>query len=179
MTKIPTFSRWFSALLVFGALSHVSTADIRITELMYHPQHAELTPEPLLEEFIEIYNTGVTAVDLTGAQFTSGVSFTFPSVSIAPGAYLVIAADPTTFAALHPSVQASDILGPWTGKLSNSSESVRLRDALGNNLDRVTYADEGDLATRVRGPQDNNHRGWTWESAVSYTHLTLPTNREV
>ncbi|MDG2124853.1 MAG: lamin tail domain-containing protein, partial [Verrucomicrobiales bacterium] len=164
MTKLTSFPGLASALLAFGTLANITTADIRITELMYHPQHAELTAEPVLEEFIEIYNSGATAVDLTGAQFTSGVAFTFPSISIAPGDFLVITADPTTFAALYPSVQPAAILGPWTGKLSNSAESVRLRDASGNNLDRVAYADEGDWATRVRGPQDNNHRGWTWES---------------
>ena len=38
------------------------------------------------------------------------------------------------------------------------------------------------LDTAIRGPSGGNNQGWGWlivRDPVSYTHLTLPTNREV
>jgi hypothetical protein len=51
-----------------------------------------------------------------------------------------------------------------TGRLSNSGEHIQIKDALGIKVDEVTYADEGDWATRARGPLLLNHRGWNWVS---------------
>ena len=42
-----------------------------INEILYHPQS-----ENPLEEFIELYNRGTNAVNLSGWRFAGGVSFT-------------------------------------------------------------------------------------------------------
>ena len=44
------------------------------------------------EEWIELYNRGAPAVDLTGWRLDEGIDFEFPAgTTIAPGGYLVVA----------------------------------------------------------------------------------------
>ena len=59
------------------------------------------------------------------------------------GDYLVVAADVAAFQAKYPGVV--NVVGGWTGQLSNSGEDVELEDALGERVDLVDYADNGDL----------------------------------
>jgi hypothetical protein len=126
-----------------------------ISEIMYHP-----SSENVLEEYIELFNKGAAAVNLTDWRFSGGVQFTFPDVTISGGAYLVVAADVPTFTAKHPGI--SNVVGGWAGILNNSHEDIDLDDALGNRVDSVEYADEGDWGVRQRGPLDGTHRGWVW-----------------
>jgi hypothetical protein len=125
---------------------------------MYHP-----ASEDVREEYIEILNAGPWGIDLAGWAFTAGVRYVIPAVVLEPGGYLVVAADPGVFAALHPGV--GPVVGGWEGILSNRGETVVLVDAAGVEVDRVRYADEGEWAVRRRGEPDYGHRGWTWEAA--------------
>jgi VCBS repeat-containing protein len=138
----------------------VNPASLRvaISEIMYHPQS-----ENDAEEYIELVNLGTSAVNLAGWQFTRGVSFLFPSAAqtnLAPGQRLVVAANAAVFGQKYASV--SNFVGGWTGQLSNRGEEIELEDAMGNRVDLVEYADQGDWATRRRGPIDNGHEGWVW-----------------
>jgi fibronectin type 3 domain-containing protein len=143
-----------------GVTTTDPTADVAITEIMYHPLGN--TPS---EEYIEIHNRSATAVNLSGWQFVDGVNFTFPmNTQLGAGNYLVVAANVAAFQASHPGV--TNVIGGWTGELSNSGEQIDLVDADGNRIDQVEYADEGDWATRRRGPLDNNHRGWIWDTSA-------------
>lgn len=126
-----------------------------IQEILYHPASQENR-----DEFLELANLGSSAVDLTGWRLSNGVDFTFPEVTLPAGGYLVVAADATHFASQHPGL--SNVVGNWSGQLSNSSESVELVDANGFRIDAVTYADSGDWAVRGPGPLDVNARGWVW-----------------
>ena len=70
-------------------------------------------PEQTGQEFIELLNAGAEPINLTGARFDKGVTFAFPdNTVIAPGAYLVVAADRTAFETAHPAVPAASILAP-------------------------------------------------------------------
>jgi hypothetical protein len=128
-----------------------------IHEIMYHPASERTT-----EEYVELYNTGAAAVNVGGWRLTSGVSFTFPNVSIPAGGYLVVAADPAAFAVKYPGV--NNVVGGWTGRLSNSADSIVLVDFRGVKMDQVEYADDGDWASRERDDVDDGHRGWRWRS---------------
>ncbi|MGY8688148.1 MAG: lamin tail domain-containing protein, partial [Verrucomicrobiales bacterium] len=58
---------------------------------MIHEIHYD--PEPKTEhvEFIELYNAGDEAADLSGWRFNNGVDYTFAAdVSLEPGGYLVL-----------------------------------------------------------------------------------------
>jgi hypothetical protein len=142
----PLVSKW-------GAGSDLSYSDhplaaagnVAITEINYQPADpapAELAAKPDLTaysfEFLELRNTGSETVDLAGIQFTAGVTYTFPPATpaLAPGGFVVIAADPVALTLRYPSISA---LGPWTGDLSNDGETVTLSGADASVISSVTY----------------------------------------
>ena len=126
-------SRW---LKLFSALAGLSTfsavrAEIVINEIHYNP---DVKTEPA--EFIELYNPGPDAADLTGWRFSSGVHYSFPAgTTMVPGAYLVVAQDP---AFLKNKFNAA-ALGPWTGSLARDGEKITLTDGEGATRDEVDY----------------------------------------
>jgi hypothetical protein len=126
---------------------------IVISEIMFHP-----ASERTDEEYIELLNTGTAPVNLTGWQFSRGVSFTFPNVTLAPGSILVVAANTARFSSKYPGV--ANVIGNWEGILSNTGEEIELENAAGQRVDLVEYADEGDWALRIRSPFFP--QGWTW-----------------
>jgi hypothetical protein len=157
-------SRSLSILLGPLLLAPLAQAEVVINEIMFQPPYAENTPEPLGEEYIELHNTdGVNPVSLDGWALDSGVGYAFAGTVIPAGGFLIVAADPAEFAIKYPAVTAT-VVGPWTGRLSNSGEKIRLIDGAGTQIDELTYSDEGDWAVQRRGPLDSGHRGWIWES---------------
>ncbi|MEO7317738.1 MAG: lamin tail domain-containing protein, partial [Chthoniobacteraceae bacterium] len=152
-----TFTRLFAASL-FLTLSAAARADVLINEIMYHP-----SSENPAEEYIELYNSGAVPVALGGWKITSGVTFTFPAVSIPAGGYLVVASNQAAFTAKYSAV--TNFVAGWTGQLSNSSNTITLRDLLLVKVDEVNYSDDGDWGQRERdNPADFGHRGWGWNS---------------
>lgn len=157
-TSMPLAPRRLLAVVIL-ACSCAATARAAplINEIMYHPAD----PGDPREEFIELYNPTSQPVSLEGWQLHGGVHFTFPAGAVLEaGGYVVVASDPSVFIDLDAPFIA---LGPWEGKLSNSGETLRLVDPINAVVDEVPYADEGDWATRVPGPEDRGHRGWVWE----------------
>ncbi len=116
---------------------------VLINEIMFNP----LGGRPA-DEWIELRNVSTTAIDLAGWRLSRGVQFTFPNVSLAPNGYLVVAADPAAFQSRFPNIPA---LGGWSGRLANSEETLELATALGELVDQVHYATQGDWARRERG----------------------------
>lgn len=132
-----------------------------INEILYRPGTGY--PENTDLEFIEIHNPDTAAVDMSGWGITTGADYTFPSgTSIPAGGYLIVSPNPS---ALQAATGLSGVLGPWkTGSsLSNSGESITLCNASGTVIDKVTYADEGDWATRTR----DSLGGWSWVCAAN------------
>ena len=133
-----------------------------INEIMYHPGFGDwgqtgYVAENLQEEYIELYNRGSTSVDVSGWKFTQGVDYTLPAGTIiGAGGYLVVVADTAVFHAKYPTV--TNYVGGWIQNLpnndehlSNNGEKVELSDPSGNRIDSLTYASEGDWATKTRG----------------------------
>lgn len=115
----------------FGAL--------QLTEIHYNPapDGAALADDL---EFLELKNTGATALDLGGCGFTGGVTFTFPQgYTLAPGAFAVVAKNAAAFAARYPGVT---VAGAFTGKLDNGGESLEVSDAAGARILDATYDDD-------------------------------------
>ena len=162
---------------LFASLYAVSSvfADPVINEINYRPGTGY--PENTALEFIEILNPDAAAVDVSGWQFTSGVSFTIPNGTILPaGGFLVVAANPIALQAAQPGL--TGVFGPWApgGGLSNKGEKITLSrpDALLPGalikVDEVTYADEGDWAVRTR---EATFGGWSWVSLANSGDRTL------
>lgn len=132
---------------------------IVISEIMFNPPSHRTN-----DEWIEIHNTHDAPINLTGWRFMRGIDFTFPNITIPAGGYLVIASDTNAFKALYPNV--TNVIGNWRGRLSNIDERLSLVNALGELIDDVWYATEGDWAIRRRGSTvwtySYTYRGWEW-----------------
>ncbi len=135
------------AALTYPPAPLPNQVSLRISEIHFAPASptpAELAVNPgWLEsdfEFIELLNTGATALDLAGAKFTEGLDFVFPAgTTLAAGARLLLAADPAAFAARYGSSLAP--LGPYTGRLSNAGETLHLVDVTGESILEFAYND--------------------------------------
>jgi VCBS repeat-containing protein len=117
-----------------------------ISEIMYNPPGAS----GVLEEFIEIYNFGDAAVDLSGWEFTKGVNYVFPSGLLLAGkSFLAIPADRAVFVTKYGAAAAVTPTGWGTlSRLSNGGELIRLKNAGDVTVDEVEYSDSGDWAVR-------------------------------
>lgn len=147
-----------SLALLLLLLPPGSTAgDIIVNEIMYRTETADPS-----EEYLELFNRGTSAYNLAGWRVTQGVTFTFPSVVLGPGQYLVVAADSAAFTNRYP--DAMHVVGGWQGRLAENGEQITLVDALGTEQNSVQYATDGDWGVRRRGPDDHGHSGWIWDA---------------
>ncbi|NLH17644.1 MAG: lamin tail domain-containing protein, partial [Phycisphaerae bacterium] len=137
-----------------------------ISEIMYNPASTDTGGE-----YIEIRNTGTTAVELMSWvtiqqsddpvdlvteyqpwRITGEVEFTFPANRTIPaGGFLIVAQNPTAFKAKYPAVPAARVLGPYEGKLNNGGGNILLtqpgdhewgKDQYLIPRDKVEYDDE-------------------------------------
>ena len=109
---------------------------LRITELNFNPpgpSGAETTALPGIGasdfEWIEIFNTGA-ALNVGGATFTKGVTFTFPGgYTIGASARVILVAHSGAFTLRHGA--GATIAGTFAGNLDNSGEEIELADPNG------------------------------------------------
>jgi regulation of enolase protein 1 (concanavalin A-like superfamily) len=99
----------------------ILTSDIVINELMYDPISGKDD-----DQYIELYNKGTNTINLAGWQLTSGVTFTFPSVTLAPNGYLVVARNLTNLFARYSNLNSGNTVGNYSGKLSHNGEYLAL-----------------------------------------------------
>ncbi|GAA5125099.1 hypothetical protein GCM10023212_26140 [Luteolibacter yonseiensis] len=162
---------WADSSDTFATTSLVNSTPV-INEIHYHPDDdATLGPIPL--EFVELHNPGDSAVDLANWKLADGITFTFPSgTTLNPGGYIVIAQDPATLLAKY----GVSALGPYGGKLSNSGETIELRDASNNLKDTVSYqqgfpwptsADGAGSSMELVNAALDNDVGGSWRSSNS------------
>jgi hypothetical protein len=106
-----------------AANTNILIRDIVINEIMYKPISTDQD-----EEYVELYNKGASAVDLSGWRFISGINYTFPSnTTLAADGYLVVAKNVTNLLAKHPGVlNPANTLGNFAGNLANRGERLAL-----------------------------------------------------
>jgi len=129
---------------------------VLVSEIMFHA-----SSEKTNDEWVELYNSDTAPMNVTGWRLKSAVDFTFPNMSIPAGGYLVVAADLAAFHTNYPGV--TNVIGNWSGAMPNHGATVKLVTATGETVNEVSYAEEGDWATRFLGPVDNGYRGWLWD----------------
>ena len=122
--------------------------NLRITEIMYHPQETGDADDPN-EEFIELRNIGAETLNLNLVKFTNGIDFTFPDLDLAPGRYVVVVADQQAFAARYGA--DINIAGQYAGRLANDGERIRLEDAVGQTILDFKYNDNWYSLTDGKG----------------------------
>ncbi|UPT67544.1 MAG: lamin tail domain-containing protein [Sphingobacteriales bacterium JAD_PAG50586_3] len=150
----------------FNFIYNNTIADLQITEIMYD------NPSSDDYEFIELYNRGSSAAYIGGYKFTSGVTFTFPPDTIAPGGFLYISAFPST---------ADNFFSfdsyQYTGNLANTGEKLQIVNTVGDVIDSLTYsnvapwplgaAGDGASITLCNSTSDNSNPA-NWAAAVEY-----------
>ncbi|MFV2068968.1 MAG: lamin tail domain-containing protein, partial [Pirellulales bacterium] len=128
-------------------------------------------------EFVELFNTSGSIVDLSGWQLDSGIQWTAAEgTSLGPGEALAIvrfdpddAARSGEFRRVLGIDESVELIGPYAGKLANSGETVRLLEPLepleagdperGMTLvDRLAYEDQSPWPVTPDGGGHSLHR---------------------
>lgn len=128
-------------------------------------------------EFIELHNTGLNPVDVSGWVLSDAIDFVLPANQrIDAGGYLVISQDPASVEAKY----GAKSLGPWSGKLSSDGEVILLRNAQGDPIDRIEYqvgfpwptvGDEPGYSMELINGSLDNDLGGNWRSSVGTQQL--------
>lgn len=121
---------------------------LRVAEVNYHPAEPTASEESALPgitaedfEFIEFINISNSTLDLAGVQITEGIAYTFPQgATLKAGARVIVAKNPAAFSIRYPGLLAL-LRGPYFGQLNNDGDTIRVRDAVGENILVFTYND--------------------------------------
>lgn len=113
--------------------------DLFVTEIMFNPP-GEAGVDGDEFEFIELKNVSSADLDLSGVNFTSGISFRFPNGTVlGPGQFVVLASNAEQFQKRYPAVR---VAGAYTGRLANAGERITLVHATGDAIFTVAYSDQ-------------------------------------
>src|SRR5438270_11417497 len=107
--------------LIFLSLLPRLQADTALVfnEIMYHPQTNETA-----FEWVEFYNQMAVDLDISGWSIQNGIAYTFPQGTVVRGGgYLVVSISPND---LMATTGLTNVLGPFTQRLSNSGETLEL-----------------------------------------------------
>ncbi len=150
-----------------------SDADVVINEIMYHSVDDDDDAQ-----FIELFNRGSQTVNLSGWQFTRGLTHTFDAgTSIPPGGFLVLCKNAEAAQKLYSFVAPAVT---WTaGRLDHGGETLALENDVGATVDIVKYRDDppwpgaadgfGSSLECINPHVDNNHpRNWRASSGATY-----------
>jgi hypothetical protein len=129
-----TFSALNEAVFAVGPVAD----NLRITEIMYHPQ--DLHTSGSNAEFIELKNISAEAINLNLVKFTNGIDFVFPDIDLGPDEYIVVVKDSTAFGLRYLDFSGI-IAGQYNGSLNNAGERIELQDALGRTILNFRFKD--------------------------------------
>lgn len=159
-------------LFLFFLVMTGFSQNLVITEINYNDPSGGNNGDTL--EYIELLNTGTQAVDISGYQFTAGITYTFPLGSVINSQqYIIITKDTAIFRAFYGLPGA---LYGWNAgqALSNNGEAVVLKDSTGLLQDSVRYYTASPWPATVSGtgpsmmlcdPALDNNVGSNWIAA--------------
>lgn len=175
-----TFEPWGGAADTNALTIGSSFLGLAITELNYHP-HEPTGSELLVSttaddyEFIEFQNLGGSTINLNGAKFIAGITYTFPSQTLAAGARTVIVKNLPAFTARYGG--GINVSGAFGGQLSNGGEELHLTDSNNATILRFTYQDTSSWPGRADGdgsslellnPAGDYSDGANWRNSINY-----------
>jgi hypothetical protein len=152
----------------------VINRDVVINEIMYEaaPAYSSNVYVGAPEQWVELFNRGTNAVNLTGWSLDNAVRYDFPSNTLlAAGAYLVVAKDAAAVRAMHPGIT---VLGDFSGKLAKSTDLIELRDPSKTVVNEVryyasgrwpAYAAGGGSSLELIDPYADNRRAESWAAS--------------
>ena len=115
---------------------------LRVTELMYHPENPPTGSQymPNDFEFIEVKNIGSKPLAIGGMHFDSGITFTFPNITLPVNDYAVVVSNLPAFKSRYSNWQTMTIAGEYTGNLNNAGELVTLEGKFHEAIQSFTYS---------------------------------------
>ncbi|HXJ59575.1 MAG TPA: lamin tail domain-containing protein [Verrucomicrobiae bacterium] len=124
-----------------AANSYAKVGPVVISEIMYHPPDLD-SNDNVTAEYIQLRNTSSSPVNLFDTGYRTNrwrlrdaVKFDFPAETVLPanGTLLVVSFDPVTntaaraqFLFTYGLAPGTALVGPYQGKLDNSSDSIEL-----------------------------------------------------
>jgi hypothetical protein len=129
---------WLSDFSEIVAIFEPSeTPGIVINEIHYNPS-GDLQGDDDDYEFVELFNAGTAEINLSNYAFTRGIDFKFPpGTFMAPGEYIVLARNKTTYEGNGFQVFQFD-----DGALANEGETISLYDDHAVLIDSVKFNDK-------------------------------------
>jgi hypothetical protein len=125
--------------------TRAADTDVVINEVMYH---APLDLDEL--QYVELFNRGTAAVDLSRWAFTKGIKFTFPDKTrLAAGGYLVVCRNAQMVLANYG--REVPAIGNFSGQLSHHGEKIELCNSAGSVVDTLKYKDHESWPTGPDG----------------------------
>ena len=121
----------------------MADAVVVFNEVMYHPPNTETNLE-----WFELHNQLAVDVDISEWAITGGVQYTFPNGTVIKGrGYAVVAVSPSSLAA---ATGLTGIYGPYTNRLGNNGDVIRLRNNSGRLMDELAYGVDDDWPICLR-----------------------------
>lgn len=111
-----------------------------VTEIMYNPSAWDAYASDDLE-YLELKNTGLNTLDLSGLSFTAGITFTFPDgTRLLPGQFFVLGRNRAALTNRYPGLI---VHGVYSGRLDNGGEKLTISHLLGGSVLSFDYNDAG------------------------------------
>ncbi len=131
--------------MIFISTAHADSVLV-FNEIMYHPVSVS---NEIPSEWIELHNQMAVDLDVSDWKIADGIDFTFPDGSVIPGGgFAVIASSPSE---LESQTGLTNVYGPFSGKVSNSGETLKLLNNSARLMDKITYKDSGEWSVAADG----------------------------
>jgi hypothetical protein len=122
-------------LILFAA---DNTGNLKLTEINYHPLDGDSVSDNEYE-FLELKNIGTTPVNLSQANFTAGIIYSFPlGAIIDPDKFIVLVSNREEFNNRYGFMPD----GEYSGQLDNGGELITLCAASGDTIFSILYNDQ-------------------------------------
>ena len=170
-------NQWGQQTLCKNAYIHVvgpTNAKLVMTEINYR---SPLGGTDSLE-FIEIYNNDAAPWNLQNFQFTKGIEYSFPNMTVNPQGYVLLAKSAQW---IQNTYGVTALQWNAGGALSNQGEAIVLKDPYGFVIDSVYYLPTLPWDTMANGrgptlefcnPDLNNTDPANWRHAIEFQALT-------
>ena len=175
-----------SSLFVFAIGIGGAFSQLVITEISYNAQTQNSQGKQGGVEYLEILNNGATAYEMKGVNIPqragNGLNYTFPSMMLQPGAYVVITNDSVGMVSNH-GITANE----YNGFILNAGYTIILQDSNGAEIDSVSYenaspwpasANGGGASIELCDANNDNSVAQEWKRSVTYTGITN-NNRKI
>lgn len=145
---------------------------ISVSELNYNP------PGGSDYEYIELINLSGGSLDFGGFKLTTGITYTFKAGTIVPaGGRIVLCNTRSAFLARYGTAGIVLGSGSYSGKLSDSGDTLTLVSPLGAQVFKFTYDSSGAWPSRANGlgsslecidPAGDLNDPLNWRSSTEY-----------